>query len=309
MAFRGIDAFDGGLRPAAAFLPARFTGPRSLPVVRRLLAARGRSEGEVEAVEVGPVGVRVHRPAAAQGRSPALLWIHGGGLVAGTAAADGWICRAFAEDHGLIVASVDYRLAPEHPYPAAVHDCAAALEWLATRPDVDPDRILVGGASAGGGLAAALAIHQRDQAGVQPIFQVLVYPMLDDRTAVDRSKDDLPVRLWDNAANRFGWSSYLGKPPGGPDVAPTASPGRATDLARLPPAWIGVGTCDLFHDEDVAYAERLRAAGVPCELHVSPGAFHASEAIVPGAELSKRFVASRRRAIDGALAAAPDLSP
>jgi acetyl esterase/lipase len=156
--------------------------------------------------------------------------------VLGTAAQDDLLCRRFVDNLGITVGSVDYRLAPEHPYPAPLEDCYTALTWLAGLPGVDGDRIAIGGASAGGGLAAALALLARDRAELTPVFQVLVYPMLDDRT-VGRHLDDPGHRLWNATSNRFGWTSYLG------GVDPDAAvPARRTDLAGLPPAWVGVGT-------------------------------------------------------------------
>ena len=205
------------------------------------------------------------RPASAN-PAPALLWIHGGGYVMGTAKQDDRLCRRFARELGVTVAAVDYRLAPEHPYPAPLEDCYAALTWLAALPAVDPARVAIGGASAGGGLTAALALLARDRGEVTPTLQLLAYPMLDDRSA--SGPENPNYRLWSPKSNRFGWAAYLGN--ADPNIA---VPARHEDLSGLPPAWIGVGTNDLFHDEDLAYAERLTAAGVPCQVEVVPGAF------------------------------------
>jgi acetyl esterase/lipase len=196
---------------------------------------------------------------------------------------------------------VDYRLAPEHPFPTPLHDCHDALVWLAGHDGVDPARIIIGGASAGGGLAAALALLARARGEVEPIFQLLSYPLLDDRTVVRADIDGRSHRLWTNRSNRFGWQSYLGAPPGSDGVSGLAAPGRADDLRHLPPAWIGVGTCDLFHDEDVAYADRLRKAGVPCETSVVPGAFHGFDVVRPGAAISQEYRAAQVRALADAL--------
>ncbi len=199
-------------------------------------------------------------------------------------------------DTGLPVVSVDYRLAPEHPYPAPVEDCYAALRWLSVQGWIDPTRIAIGGASAGGGLTAALAFLARDRGEVAPALQLLVYPMLDDRTSARTDIDETNLRMWTNKSNRFGWDSYLGD--ANRDIA---APGRRTDLAGLAPAWLGIGTADLFHDEDLEYAERLRAAGVPCELETAPGAFHAFDRFAPRAKVSKDFVAEACRSLQGAL--------
>jgi acetyl esterase/lipase len=216
------------------------------------------------------------------------LWSHGGGYVIGHAGQDDVLCRRFARELNATVASVDYRLAPEHPYPAPLDDCYSALKWLAALPSVDPARVAIGGASAGGGLAAALALLARDRAEVPLIAQLLVYPMLDDRTVERNGLDKPGHRLWNQSSNRFGWDAYLGD--ADRDVA---GPARREDLSGLPPAWLGVGSLDLFHDEDLAYAERLRAAGVPCEVEVVPGAFHGFDGIAPKAEVSQAFFRSQ----------------
>ncbi|WP_264956480.1 alpha/beta hydrolase, partial [Mycobacterium kiyosense] len=183
---------------------------------------------------------------------------------------------------------------PEHPYPAPLEDCYAVLEWLAALPAVDRDRVAIGGASAGGGLAAALALLARDRGELTPAFQLLVYPMLDDRSSA--APADPNFRLWDPAANRFGWTSYLG------NADPTrAVPARRTDLSGLPPAWIGVGTHDLFHDEDVEYARRLTEAGVPCQLETIPGAFHGFDLVASKAGVSQQFFGMQCDALRPAL--------
>jgi acetyl esterase/lipase len=276
------------LRKAARFVPRKLISARTLPVIRRLTGLqRPNNEGvEVLTLESG-IGVRLYRPAGAATTAPALLWIHGGGYVIGTAAQDDLLCRRFVKELGITVAAVDYRLAPEHPYPAQLEDCYTALQWLAALPAVDGDRIAIGGASAGGGLCAALALLARDRDGVKPVFQLLVYPMIDDRS-VGSHLYNPGHRLWNSTSNRFGWQAYLGG--ADPEVA---VPARRTDLAGLPPAWLGVGTLDLFHDEDLEYAERLRAAGVPCQVHVVPGAFHGFDGIAAKADISNAFFYSQ----------------
>jgi len=247
---------------------------------------RRSGPGDVEAITLGSgVGVRLFRAAGVAEQAPALLWIHGGGYVIGSAQQDDAVCRRFSRKLGITVASVDYRLAPEHPYPAPLEDCYSALTWLAGLPAVDPDRVAIGGASAGGGLTAALALLTRDRGDIKLAFQLLVYPMLDDRSSTAFGVPANPnYRLWSPRANQFGWAAYLGN--ADPEVA---VPARHDDLSRLPPAWMGVGTNDLFHDEDLAYAERLKDAGVPCEVEVVPGAFHGFDHVVPKAQVSQRF--------------------
>jgi acetyl esterase/lipase len=256
------------------------------------------ASSDVEVITLGSgTGVRLFRPAGVPEPTPALLWIHGGGYVMGSAQQDDQLCRRFSKRLGITVASVNYRLAPEHPYPAPLEDCYSALTWLAGLPAVDPGRVAIGGASAGGGLAAALALLARDRGEVTPTFQVLVYPMLDDRSSI--TADNPNYRMWNTRSNNFGWAAYLG------DADPlVAVPGRRDDLSRLAPAWIGVGTHDLFHDEDLAYAERLRSAGVPCEVEVVPGVFHGFDIVVSKAQVSQRFFDSQCDSLRTALASA-----
>jgi acetyl esterase/lipase len=199
------------------------------------------------------------------------------------------------------VAAVEYPLAPEQKFPVPLHDCYDALNWLVRQPDVDSSRIAVGGASAGGGLAAALALLARQRGEVQLAFQLLAYPMLDDRTATQLHRDEKSFRLWNTKANRFGWQSYLGHPPGQTGVDALAAPARVDTLAALPPAWIGVGTLDLFYQEDVTYADRLRAAGVACALDVVNGGFHGFDLIRPKAGVSQAFHSAQVAALAAAL--------
>jgi acetyl esterase/lipase len=274
-------------------------GPRTLPILRTLMQLRRRrrnSESAAEVITLGPgSGVRLFRPAGAPEPTPALLWIHGGGYVIGNAEQDDWICTGFVKRLGITVASVEYRLAPEHPYPAPLEDCYSALTWLAGLPAVDGGRVAIGGASAGGGLAASLALLARDRGEIAPMFQLLAYPMLDDRSSA--TAENPGYRLWNTHSNRFGWAAYLN----GADPQ-VAVPARRDDLSGLPPAWIGVGTNDLFHDEDLAYAERLTAAGVRCDVEIIPGAFHGFDQIAPKAQVSRRFFDSQCDSLRAALA-------
>jgi acetyl esterase/lipase len=270
----------------------------SLASVRKGIAERGSSDAsDVSVVSFGDgAGVRVHRPPGLQTPAAAMLWIHGGCYVVGSAAQDYKLCRRFARTLGIVVASVEYRLAPEHPYPAALDDCTAALNWLAGQPDVDASRIAVGGASAGGGLAAALALRTRDQGKTKPVMQLLTYPMLDDRPAYKPDPHPERRRLMDQGMNRFGWDSYL-HGVGRQDAVPA----RAASLAGLAPAWIGVGTMDLLLDENREYADRLHRDGVQCDLEIVSGAFHAFDLVAPEADVSRRFFDSQCAALRGAL--------
>ncbi|MEB4616006.1 alpha/beta hydrolase [Leucobacter sp. M11] len=236
-------------------------------------------------------GVRVFTPSSG-GNGSAVLWIHGGGMVIGAAAQDDDACQRLAERLDAVVVSAEYRLAPRHPYPAAADDCEAAWRWLlAQAPErgIDPARIALAGQSAGGGLAATLALRLRDGGGVQPAAQLLIYPMLDDRTAADRGLDAARHLLWSNRANRIGWTAYLGQAPGGDRVPEGAVPARRSDLAGLPPAWIGVGDIDLFAAEDRAFAAALSAAGVDTVFQTVPGAPHAFEVQNPRSSVARAF--------------------
>jgi acetyl esterase/lipase len=297
---------DPGLRSIARWLPRGGIGRRSLEPIRLLtrLPARKTPPG-VTVEEIGSASVRVHGIGGTDEPRPALLWIHGGGYVIGTAAQDDVICQQFARQLGIIVVSVDYRLAPEHPFPVPLHDCYDALSWLAHHPRVDPTRLAVGGASAGGGLAAALALLARDRGEFQLAFQLLVYPMLDDRTTLRNDIDQRSFRLWNNKSNRFGWKSYLGCEPGAADVSGLAAPARHGDLTSVAPAWLGVGTLDLFHDEDLDYAERPRESGVACVVDVVDGAFHGFDAVAPKARVSRDFRSAQVTALGAALGVEP----
>lgn len=293
--------FHPELRSVARYLPKQIVTPVTVPILRaaeRLLYRRTPDDVEVLTLPSG-VGVRLFRPTGVTGRAPALLWIHGGGYVIGKAAQDDVLCRRFARELGATVASVEYRMAPEHPYPTSLEDCYSALQWLVRLPSVDPGRVAIGGASAGGGLAAALALLTRDRGEIDLAAQLLVYPMLDDRTVERKHLDNPGHRLWNQSSNKYGWSAYLGDAD-----RQVAVPARRDDLSGLPPAWLGVGTFDLFHDEDVAYAERLKAAGVPCVVEVVPGAFHGFDGIAPKAEVSQAFFKSQCALLREALAPA-----
>ncbi len=221
--------------------------------------------------------LRTYRAAPLVAPAPALLWIHGGGFLIGKPEMDDLVMVQFARDLGILIVSVDYSMAPEHPFPIPLEECYTALRWVHSQASllgIDPDHIAIGGASAGGGLAATLVQLAHDRAEIHPIFQLLIYPMLDDRTSLRRDIPNKDVLLWSQASNRFGWESYLHQSSGLVSVPPYSVAARRADLSGFPPAWIGVGTLDLFYDEDVSYAQRLNESGVACELVIVPGAFH-----------------------------------
>lgn len=245
----------------------------------------------MKVVDLGDAQVRLFVPKGAK-TGAGLVWIHGGGMVVGRAFVNDIDCAKYAKELGAVVASVEYRIAPKHPYPAAIDDCYAVWSWFlenAEKLGVDPERIAISGQSAGGGLSAALAQRILDEGGVQPAAQCLFYPMLDDRTALNEELTAIHHLGWDNLNNNFGWSAYLGQPAGSPETPPWAVPGRRDDLSGLPPTWIGIGNKDLFFDESKSYAARLEKAGIPCELIVVDGAPHGFDLLAEDAPLSQKF--------------------
>jgi acetyl esterase/lipase len=253
------------------------------------------------------VRVRIYAPPYAgpdAGRPrPCLYWIHGGGYIFGSALTVDPRLNRWVETLDCVVVAVDYRLAPEYRYPTPLEDCYTGLSWThrnAERLGIDPGRVVVAGASAGAGLAAALGLLARDRGGPRSAHQVLIYPMLDDRQITPSSRLD-GTMVWGRSANQLGWRAYLGPQAANADVPAHAAPARAADLAGLPPAFLATGAADLFRDETIAYASRLLEAGVPAELHVYPGAPHGFDVMVPAADVSRRFDAELTGALRIAL--------
>lgn len=245
----------------------------------------------------------VYRANGVAGALPCILHIHGGGYVAGKAGELEDIHRALAAELRCAIVSVDYRLAPETVFPGNVEDCYAGLDWVmreGTALGIDTTRVGVMGESAGGGLAAALALLVRDRGEHRLAFQHLIYPMLDDRTCTADPHPTAGQFIWNRAKNIFGWQAILGHEPGRGSVSSYAAPARAEDLAGLPPSYIATGALDLFVEEDMGYARRLLRAGVPTELHVYPGAFHAFN-IVPAARVAEAARRDSREALRRAL--------
>lgn len=242
------------------------------------------------------VHIRHHRPLMPASRS-ALLWIHGGGLVGGSPRQDDPLCSGTAAELQIQVFAVRYPLAPEHPFPEALDQIWSSWKWLLANAEmygIDRDRIIVGGESAGGGLAAALVQRIHDAGGVQPKGQWLFAPMLDDRTAARRELDPIRHWIWSNAANRFGWCSYLNAEPGADYVPQYSVPGRRADLAGLPPTFLAWGDIELFAEENRTYADRLKAAGVPTEIDVVAGAPHGFENWAHRSEVAVALLARAR---------------
>lgn len=296
---RRLGEVPAELRDPKLYVPTTVSNDVTLRIGRRLLGAAppgpiapGVTVSTEYLTAPGRPAVRtlLYQPAERTRPSGALVWIHGGGLIMGTPEQGNALCSRFASELGIVVVSVDYRLAPEHPFPAGLDDCATTLRWThenAERLGIDPTRVAVGGDSAGGGLAAALAQRALDEGDVPIRFQLLQYPMLDDRTAWGDGPDTF---VWTRASNRYAWAAYLGHPAGQAETRPYAVPARRDDLSDLPPAWIGVGSIDLFRDECATYAHRLEAAGVAVEYLEVPGMYHAAEVFAPNAPSMVAFV-------------------
>ena len=235
---------------------------------------------------------------------PAVYHTHGGGMIVGDRRSGVDMFLPFVLEHDAVVVSVEYRLAPEHPHPAPVEDCYAGLVWTAEHAEelgIDPERILIAGASAGGGLAAGAALMARGRGFPALTHQVLICPMIDDRLVTQSAQCLDGEGTWDRRDNLFGWTCLLGEERGGPDVSPYAAPARATDLAGLPRTYIDTGSVESFRDEALAYAQRLSQAGVSVDLHMWGGGFHGFDLMVPQAAISRASVAAREEFIHRAL--------
>lgn len=247
------------------------------------------------------IRLRMYRPKVRNNSGlPVLLWMHGGGYVQGIPEVSDRPCIEYVRKAGIAVVSVDYRYAPEYPFPAGLEDAYAALRWIvsnAGRLGMDSSRLAVGGESAGGGLAAALAQLTLDRKEITLSFQLLVYPMLDDRTCLRTDIDRTAHFIWNMPSNRFGWENYIGTYAGAPHVPEYAVPARRENLQGLSPAWIGTGTLDLFHDENLSYAGKLKDCGVESLMYVIPGAFHGFDGLVPKAKVTRDFLDSQIAAI------------
>jgi acetyl esterase/lipase len=291
------------LAAVADRIPPTLT-PADIPTQRKRMAEVQLSDGDLRrdgAVEFeernvpGPAGapaisLLICRPAGIDTPAPGVYHTHGGGMILGDNRTGMASLLDWVEQLSVVVVSVTYRLAPEHPFPAAVEDCYAGLLWTATHATdlgIDARRLLIAGASAGGGLAAAVSLMARDRGGPPLAGQVLMCPMLDDRNQTPSSFELEGVGVWDRTSNQTGWAALLGEQRGGPGVSPYAAPAREKDLSGLPPAFIDVGSVETFRDEDVDYALRMWRAGGQAELHVWPGAFHGFDGLAPDAVLSR----------------------
>lgn len=312
MAARARPPFDAELAPALDGLPGFFTTlePSAIGEFR---AATSRSRSSIDdavagrPVEItdhsvarhdsGEVVVSVVRREGHSGSSaPGIYLLHGGGVIGGSRWSVVPMLVEWVLEYGAVAAAAEYRLAPEFPDPTPVEDCYAGLLWFvgqAGELGFDPQRVLIGGQSAGGGLAAGTTLLARDRGGPMPFAQLLMWPMLDDRNDTVSARQIDGVGIWDRTSNETGWTALLGDRPGTADVSVYAAPGRATDLTGLPPTYIEAGSAEVFRDESVAFASRIWEAGGNAELHIWAGGFHGFQGIVPNAAVSRAAVQTR----------------
>ncbi|NKX48672.1 alpha/beta hydrolase [Rhodobacteraceae bacterium R_SAG8] len=300
---------DPQYREMAQAMPAMLFTPDILPDIRTAQDATtvpGSENPVFESVELpdSPASFFLYRPDTLRATpTPAIVYIHGGGYILGSAVSYHAYCYDLAQKSGAVVASVEYRLAPETPFPGPIEDCYDVFSYVfrtAARLGIDPDRISIMGASAGGGLTAALALLARDRGQIPVKAQFPIYPMLDYRTGTQAAPVDNPTTgefVWGRAANRFGWTSLRGDYGLDDDRVGHFSPSHAATLEGLPPCFMVVGALDLFMEENAAYALRLSRDGVPVDFTIYPGAIHGFD-IVPGTELTQRFDANLKQAFD-----------
>lgn len=303
--------FDPELEAVLALLgeqlPPSIT-PEMIPLLRQgspvsvdpdaVLAEVGveRVDHTIPGYEGGSIEVSVLRRIGRTGVGPGIFHTHGGGMIIGDRFVGLGQILPWIIEHDAVAVTVEYRLAPEFPDPYPVEDCYAGLVWTADHAaelGIDPDRLIIAGASAGGGLAAGTALLARDRSGPALAGQVLIYPMLDDRDATVSTAQIDGVGVWDRTSNLTGWTALLGARRGTEDVSIYAAPARATDLSGLPPAFIDCGSVEVFRDEDVQYATALWHAGVQAELHVWPGGFHGFDLMAPHTAIAQAMTAAR----------------
>jgi len=298
-------SLDPELRPIVELLPDTSTAFDDIPAAREMFDSflppgpvPGEENVEVRDAVVDGVPVKVYRPVGVSGDLPGILYLHGGGFCIGSAELEHGGAVALANAVQAVVVNVDYRLAPEHPYPAGLEDCYTALKHLAALEGVDPARLAVHGQSAGGGLSAATALLARDRGGPALCFQALGIPELDDRLDTPSMTAFTDTPMWARPQAIKSWEYYLGGQP----ADQYAAPARAEDLSGLPPTYLVTCELDPLRDEGLTYAMRLLAAGVPVEVHNYPGAFHGAQ-LVPGAAVVRRMqddlVGALKRALHG----------
>jgi acetyl esterase/lipase len=304
-----VDQVPPSITPEAIVAARAARSPLMAPPTDEELSHGGTytiAERTVPGPADGPdISLLICTPAGIDGARPAIYHTHGGGMVFGDNRSGTVEMVETASRYGAVVVSVEYRLAPETRHPGPIEDVYAGLVWTAKNAadlGIDPDRIVIAGASAGGGLTAALGLLARDRGGPAVFGQMLLCPMLDDRNNTVSSFQMAGRGVWDHGSNATGWGALLGDEAGGPDVSPYAAPARATDLSGLPPTFIDVGSAETFRDEDVAYATAIWQAGGRAELHVWPGGYHGFDLFAPAAAVSQDAKTARLRWLDRLLA-------
>ncbi|MEW8987389.1 MAG: alpha/beta hydrolase [Bacillus sp. (in: firmicutes)] len=286
----GLDMFqDLDLRPE--YLQAIREGAAQMRPPANVDDSLSLTDEIIVGPDSNPLPIRIYREKSIDETLPVLLWIHGGGYILGSIDDNDDLCMSFVKEAQCVVVSVDYRLAPEHPYPAPIEDCYAALKWIADHAEalnIDPNRIGVAGASAGGGLTAALTLLARDRQYPSICFQMPLYPMIDHQNNTPSANEIKEGFVWNQKTNEAGWKMYLGELYDTEKIPAYAAPARAEDYRNLPYTYTCVGQLDPFRDETLTYVTKLAQAGVDVEFHLYPGAYHGFEAINPTADVSVR---------------------
>lgn len=299
---RDLDSIHPELRPVAKIMPP-FSFNRSNLWLTRLLTNLQPKPKIPSNIQIDNLFIqsqdlnhklrlRIYQSITSVSSAPGLVWMHGGGFILGKPEMDEPLLISLAQELNIKIVSVDYRYAPEHPFPTPLDDCYTALQWVHSQAQtmgIDPTRIAIGGKSAGGGLAATLIQLAHDRQEVKPIFQMLIYPMLDDRSSIRSDLANKEWPTWSQASNQFGWESYLQQKCGSENLPAYSVASRREDLSGFPPAWISVGTLDLFYEEVVGYAQKLQNCGVDCELVVIPGVFHGFDVFSQKIQIAKGF--------------------
>ena len=290
-----LDKVDPELKASLEAFPGFDISAEALPMIRQFPAKPPLQTPNYEEVFIDadsdedPLRCLIIDPIPDDKHRPALLYYHGGGFIFGSPEITLPTAQKLAEDIGCLIILPDYRLAPEHPFPAALEDGLSVLSWLETNADrlrLDKTRIAIGGDSAGGGHAAVLAAAIQGKKGIKPLSLFLVYPMLDNETGID---GDGGTSIWTLANNRFGWESYLGRGDIAEKIVSGAVPAKLNNLQNFPPTFLATGTLDLFFDENLTFVQRLQNQDVEVEQHIFEGAYHAFDVLVPDAKISQRF--------------------
>ncbi|KAM5353871.1 hypothetical protein ACJ41O_000521 [Fusarium nematophilum] len=300
----GLTAFLTAFQSPPAFLPEHIPSLREAQNAASTLESTLANEPfthEERSIPGpnGPVTLSIFRPVSiARSRSgtPCIYYAHSGGMICGNRFTGFKDVLRWGRETDAVCITVEYRLSPEHPYPAPLEDCYAGLVWVSENLGelgVDPERLVVAGQSAGGNIATVLTMLARDRNGPKICAQLLDGPMLDDRMETNSSHQYVGEGSWSRGSNETAWDAYLGSSRGKPDVSPYAAPARATDVSGLPPAFICAGSAEVFRDESVAYAQKLWAAGVQAELHIWPGGYHLFDMLVPNHPVSRGSIEAR----------------